>query len=136
LHFIDEREEINCYIHRVSSRLSTVELNVKTVRDTAQEDSLHQVNDLIDSLITSKEPVSSRQRCQAFLNACSASDLSSTLHNHHQQQHQLHQIDMTLLNVDKKFENALLGCTLDDQKNIKKRLQALMNYLVKQTITD
>lgn len=38
--------------------------------------------------------------------------------------------------IDKKFESALLGCTLDDQKNIKKRLQALMGYLNKQTVTN
>lgn len=120
-----EREEIFCYIHRVNSRLSTVELNVKTVRDKAQEESLHQVNVLIDSLITNNDAVVSRQRCQSFLNACSASDMYGECYS-----------QLSERMVDKNFESALLGCTLDDQKNIKKRLQALMNYLNKQTISD
>lgn len=131
LHSMDEyeREEIHCYIHRVNSRLSTVELNVRTVRDKAQEDSLHQVNVLIDSLITNSDPVLSRQRCQTFLNACSGGSESS---HHESTSHQSGNDPI----IDKKFESALLGCTLDDQKNIKKRLQALMNYLNKQTISD
>ena len=37
---------------------------------------------------------------------------------------------------DKMFETAILGCTLDDQKRIKKRLQGLLDYIDKQhTIT-
>jgi BCL2-associated athanogene 2 len=30
---------------------------------------------------------------------------------------------------DKIFETAILGCTLDDQKKIKKRLQGLSDYI-------
>lgn len=116
-----EKEEINYYMNRVSSRLATVDLTVKTIRDPAQEESLHQVNVLIDSLITPGDSFLSRQRCQTFVNACGIADP---------------QADPLLFNVDKKFENALLGCTLDDQKNIKKRLQALSTYLYKQTVTD
>lgn len=121
-----EREEIFYYIQRVNSRLSTVELMVKTVRDPAQEDSLHQVNMLIDSLITNNDSAVSRQRCQTFLNACSGSDPEN-------QSVSFSGVDRV---VDKTFESALLGCTLDDQKNIKKRLQALMNYLNKQIVSD
>lgn len=62
-----------------------------------------------------------RQRCQTFLNGCSGNDPQSQLNEH--------------AAVDKKFEMAVLGCTLDDQKIVKKRLQALMTYLNKQTIT-
>lgn len=36
--------------------------------------------------------------------------------------------------TDKNFETALLGCTLDDQKRIKKRLQGLLNYVDKQNL--
>ncbi|GAB0099984.1 BAG family molecular chaperone regulator 2 [Sergentomyia squamirostris] len=121
-----EREEISCYIQRVGSRLGTVELNVKTMRNTAQEECLHQVNVLIDSLIASSDAVISRQRCQMFLNACEGT----------------HEVipgssrDTVPLHIDKKFESSLLGCTLDDQKTIKKRLYALITYLNKQTITD
>lgn len=77
-------------------------------------------------MITIGDPVLSRQRCQQYLNACcSAAEASSSYE---------YGVDMDAGPVDKKFESALLGCTLDDQKNIKKRLQALMGYLNKQTI--
>lgn len=118
-----ELDEVNCYAQRISNRLSTVEISVKTVRDAAQEDALHQVNGLIDSLLTLSDRVPARQRCQTFLNACSVHDDStSTLENEPV--------------VDKKFETAVLGCTLDDQKIVKKRLQALMTYLNKQTVSE
>ncbi|XP_055902725.1 BAG family molecular chaperone regulator 2 isoform X3 [Eupeodes corollae] len=125
-----EREEITCYIQRVNSRLSTVELNVRTVRDTSQEDSLSQINMLIDMMITLGDPVLSRQRCQQYLNACGSFDGSINMGSFAE-----HGSGQDVI-VDKKFECALLGCTLDDQKNVKKRLLALMGYLNKQTIRD
>lgn len=33
--------------------------------------------------------------------------------------------------TDKNFESALLGCTSDDQKRVKKRLQGLLHYIAK-----
>lgn len=94
-------------------------MSVRTVRDTAQEEALHQVNVFIDSLITVDDRVQARHRCQTFLNACD-NDLGGNDSGQ----------------VDKKFENAILGCSLDDQKVVKKRLRALMSYLNKQTILD
>lgn len=119
----DELDEINCYSQRISNRLSTIDICVKTVRDAAQEDALHQVNSLIDSLLTVSDRTVARQRCQTFLNACSVRDDPGNTS-------ELQQI------VDKKFETAVLGCTLDDQKIVKKRLQALMTYLNKHTVSE
>ncbi|XP_036327025.1 BAG family molecular chaperone regulator 2-like [Rhagoletis pomonella] len=121
-----EREEIFCYIQRVNARLSTVDLMVHTVRDRSQEDALSQINELIDLMITMGDPVMARQRCQQYLNACCSASESSASYEYG--------VDMDAGPIDKKFESALLGCTLDDQKNIKKRLQALMGYLNKQTV--
>lgn len=121
--FTDELDEIKCYAQRISNRLATVDISVKTVRDSAQEEALHQVNSLIDSLLTVRDRVLARQRCQTFLNACS-------VHEDPASSADLEQV------VDKKFETAVLGCTLDDQKTIKKRLQALMSYLNKQTVSE
>lgn len=78
---------------------------------------MHQVNGFIDALIASHDPVVSKLKCQQYLNACASSAS-----------------DIRFDNVDKKFENAVLGCTLDDQKIIKKRLQALYTYLTQQTV--
>ncbi|XP_005177202.1 BAG family molecular chaperone regulator 2 isoform X4 [Musca domestica] len=122
-----EREEIGCYIQRVNARLSTVELNVRTVRDQSQEDSLSQINALIDMMITLGDPALSRQKCQMYLNACCSASETGTMSS-------FAATDMDAGPVDKKFESVLLGCTLDDQKNIKKRLQALMGYLNKQIV--
>lgn len=142
-----ERDEIFTYIQRVNSRLSTVELNVRTVRDRSQEDSLSQINALIDMMITLGDPVLSRQRCQQYLNACcSSAEAGGHLGEHYSEVNVFVQesyagvmsadgMETDLGPVDKKFESVLLGCTLDDQKNIKKRLQALMDYLNKQTIS-
>lgn len=114
-----EREEIDCYVQRIGGRLSTVELSVRTVRDAAQEDSLHQVNRLIDELLlTNLDAALTRQKCQQYLNACH--DGYSGAEGP----------------ADKKFECALLGCTLDDQKHIKRRLLALLEYLAKQSVSD
>merc|ERR1712232_651526 len=66
-----EREEVIYYLERVSSRLGTVELAVRTVRNQQQEDCLHHVNVLIDGLINSQDVIMSRQYCQLYLNACS-----------------------------------------------------------------
>ncbi|XP_017034329.1 BAG family molecular chaperone regulator 2 isoform X2 [Drosophila kikkawai] len=123
-----EREEIMLYIQRVSSRLGTVELNVRTVRDNSQEDSLSQINALIDTMIKMGDPVIARQRCQLYLNACCSSSMDPSGH-----MDTVPEADVGP--IDKKFESVLLGCTLDDQKNIKKRLQALMGYLNKQTVS-
>lgn len=123
-----EREEIMLYIQRVSSRLGTVELNVRTVRDNSQEDSLSQINALIDTMIKMGDPVIARQRCQMYLNACCSSSMDPSGH-----MDTVPEADVGP--IDKKFESVLLGCTLDDQKNIKKRLQALMGYLNKQTVS-
>lgn len=76
---------------------------------------LFQVNGLIDSLVVGlrQDPSGTRQRCAEFMNACSS---HGTGHS------------------DKTFETAILGCTMDDQKRVKKRLQGLLDYIDKKHI--
>lgn len=131
-----EREEVSCYMQRINSRLSTVELNVRTVRDNSQEDSLSQINALIDMMITMGDPVHSRHRCQEYLNSCGIVDANAPQTVPEESNSSSDVFVMDDGPVDKIFESALLGCTLDDQKIIKKRLQALMRYLNNQTIRD
>lgn len=105
--------------------LQTVDINVLTVRDLSQVDSLNVINHLIDEVIRFGDPIVKRQKCQEYLNACSSSD------------YQYSNVSMTfsaVTFVDKKFEGYLLGCTLDDQKRIKKRLEALLNYMAQQIV--
>lgn len=96
-----------------------------TVRDNTQVDSLHVVNHLIAEVIRFNDPIIKRQKCQEYLNACSSYEFnfSASIGG-----------TTSVTFVDKKFEGHLLGCTLDDQKRIKKRLEALLNYMAQQII--
>uniref|UniRef100_A0A0A9Z481 BAG family molecular chaperone regulator 2 n=1 Tax=Lygus hesperus TaxID=30085 RepID=A0A0A9Z481_LYGHE len=105
-----DKDDIQRYIERVTARCTTVEISVRTDRDKQQEESLYQVNKMIDNLVIAfkGDPDNSMNKCQSFLAACK---------------------DEPEVPVDKGFETALLGCALDDQKRIKKRLHGLLDYL-------
>lgn len=88
----------------------TVDIMVRTNRDQIQEDALHQVNLLIDGLVVNLrgDPSGTKVKCMSYMAACSSVPQGIT---------------------DKNFESAILGCTLDDQKRIRKRLQGLLEYI-------
>ncbi|XP_012531695.1 BAG family molecular chaperone regulator 2 isoform X2 [Monomorium pharaonis] len=112
-----DRDDILRYADRVSMRCSTVDVLVTVQRDHVQQEALHQVNGLIDSLVMGlrHDPNATRQRCAEFMNACSSHGMGHS---------------------DKIFETAILGCTLDDQKRVKKRLQGLLDYIDKMHILE
>lgn len=116
IYFLDEQDDIQRYADRINARCATVEVTITTNRDQNQEEALFQVNHLIDGLVVGlrSDPTNTKARCLSFMNACSE-----------------HIVDGI---TDKNFETALLGCTLDDQKRIKKRLQGLLNYVDKQNL--
>ncbi|XP_043266496.1 BAG family molecular chaperone regulator 2 [Venturia canescens] len=107
-----DRDDVLRYADRLSMRCLTVDVLVKITRDQIQTDALYQVNGLIDTLVVGlrNDPFGTRQRCAAFMNACSSHGIGHS---------------------DKNFESAILGCTLDDQKRVKKRLQGLLDYIDK-----
>ncbi|XP_012284410.1 BAG family molecular chaperone regulator 2 [Orussus abietinus] len=107
-----DRDDILRYAERLSMRCLTVDVLVKIQRDQIQQEALHQVNDLIDSLVIGlrSDPSGTRLRCASFMNACSSHAIGQS---------------------DKTFETAILGCTLDDQKRVRKRLQGLLDYIDK-----
>ncbi|KAK0167813.1 hypothetical protein PV327_001673 [Microctonus hyperodae] len=107
-----DRDDVLRYAERLSMRCLTVDVLVKVQRDDMQQDALHQVNGLIDSLVMGlkNDPSATRSRCSSFMNACSSHAVGHS---------------------DKIFETAILGCTLDDQKRVKKRLQGLLDYIDK-----
>lgn len=110
-----DRDDVLRYADRVTSRCLTVEVPLKIERDEVQEESLHVVNSMIDSLVVQlrADPAGSRKQCMSYLNACSSSV----------------EQDVT----DEAFEATVLSCSLDDQKLIQKRLQGLLNYIDKNT---
>ncbi|VEN43824.1 unnamed protein product [Callosobruchus maculatus] len=113
---IVERDDVTRYADRIISRCMTVEVRVMTQRDKMQEEALFQVNHLIDSLVITlrSDPETAKQRCVSYMNACSSQNVQGI--------------------TDKNFESALLGCTMDDQKKVKRRLQGLLNYFEKMKV--
>ncbi|KAK2586787.1 hypothetical protein KPH14_011812 [Odynerus spinipes] len=107
-----DKDDVLRYAERLSMRCLTVDVLVKIQRDTVQQEALHQVNGLIDGLVIGlrQDPSGTRQKCAAFMNACSSQAMGHS---------------------DKNFETAILGCTIDDQKRVKKRLQGLLDYIDK-----
>lgn len=112
----DDREDILRYCERVTERCLTVDVTVHTNRDRVQEEALYQVNRLIDGLVISikGDPTATRVKCLSYMAACSSSNSQNV--------------------SDKNFETAILGCTLDDQKRIRKRLQGLLEYMNQEPI--
>ncbi|XP_026320628.1 BAG family molecular chaperone regulator 2 [Hyposmocoma kahamanoa] len=113
-----DKDDITRYADRILARAMTVEVAVRTDRDAQQEEALHQVNMYIDQLVMSvqEDAVIAHTRCQTYMNACTSLPDPST-------------------GTDKNFETAILGCTLDDQKRVKKRLQGLLEYFAKLNVT-
>lgn len=106
----NDADDVTRYADRIMNRCQTVEVRVLTQRDTMQEEALFQVNHLIDGLVVDlrNDHDAAKQRCVSYVNACSSIMVEGIM--------------------DKKFESALLGCTIDDQKRVKKRLQGLLSY--------
>ncbi|KAG5666562.1 hypothetical protein PVAND_014580 [Polypedilum vanderplanki] len=117
-------EEMNFHLARVNDRLQTVNIDVKTIRDDSQIESIHLINNLIDEVIKFVDPIEKRKKCQQYLNSCSSSEIH------------FNEDGTNFVLIDKKFEGHLLSCALDDQKMIRKRLEALMQYMMKQMVSE
>jgi len=90
-------------------------LDISTERSAPQQESLHTVNTLIDTLIreVKMDVALARRRCISYLNSCL--DISDSMYQE-------------TCGIDAIFEQAVLGCTLEDQKRVKKRLNGLYSY--------
>ncbi|GBN73987.1 BAG family molecular chaperone regulator 2 [Araneus ventricosus] len=109
---ICEREEIEITTQRLLNRTLTVEVNVSTPRNEFQEKALSNVNKLYDDLLVTlrSDLNNSKTVLQQYINAC-LSDCKGLF--------------------NQKFQAAILECTADDQKQMRKRLEALMQSLPK-----
>ncbi|XP_060536191.1 BAG family molecular chaperone regulator 2 [Cylas formicarius] len=109
----NDADDVLRYADRIMNRCMTVDVRVFTQRDLMQEEALFQVNHLIDNLVMElkQDHEAVKARCISYVNACSSVMVEGAM--------------------DKKFESALLGCTVDDQKRVKKRLVGLLTYFEK-----
>jgi len=105
-----EREDVENRIERLQQRLQSVQVSVTSPRSDSQQECLHAVNRAINTLIfqIQTDSLQAHMQCRQYLSAAGAEE------NHP---------------MDVKFEAHLLGCTLEDQKGIKKRLLGLMDHI-------
>ncbi|XP_059163119.1 BAG family molecular chaperone regulator 2-like isoform X2 [Physella acuta] len=108
-----EHQEICSTIERLKKRCKSVEIKIHTIRSAEQESAYKTVNSLVKDLEqiclqNESDDQTYSQLAQSYLNAC-VSDLSSTGP------------------IDYKFQGMILGCRLEDQKQVRQRLECLVN---------
>ncbi|OXA51311.1 BAG family molecular chaperone regulator 2 [Folsomia candida] len=111
----NELDEIKRYLDRIGTRCKAVSVGIRTERSPPQLESLSTVNNMIDSLIrqSKDDPFKTQRKCVTYINTCSEQVVLS---------------GGSIPEIDSKFESAVLGCTIEDQKQIKKRLTGLFSY--------
>lgn len=109
--FSVDKEDINQFANRIIDRCETVNIHVLTTRSESQQNCLEEINTMIDSIVNTlrEDPDNAKAMCQSYIASCSSSENEFGC---------------------KEFEMAVLGCTLDDQKLIIKRLQGLLDYIM------
>lgn len=102
-----EREEIEITAQRLMGRTLTVEVCVTTPRNEQQQKALERVNTFIDELVTKIQTDldGAKKSCYEYLNACLPEAKGP---------------------INQKFQSAVIECTADDQKKIRKRLESLL----------
>jgi len=106
-----DKEDIYQFANRIIDRCETVNIHVLTTRSESQQNCLEEINVMIDRVVNTlkDDPDNAKAICQSYIASCSSSENELGC---------------------KVFEMAVLGCTLDDQKRIIKRLQGLLDYIV------
>ncbi|KAL3071601.1 hypothetical protein niasHT_031965 [Heterodera trifolii] len=111
-HFSDsaEREELMLNMKRIDQRCTSINVHVETKRNEQQSKALEQVNEMIESAMDHKKSnaVEIKQKIIGFLNACLPDEVGP---------------------IDLEFQSAILGCTLDDQKKIRYKLQEIVQKM-------
>ena len=107
-----DREEVNLEVARLVARVKAVKVEVAMVRSEGQEDALKGVEDKISELVgklqSGGEVQSAQAECKALLAACSEGEVGG---------------------ANQKFEQLVLGCSAKDQKEVKGRLEDLLEQI-------
>ncbi|KAK7508119.1 hypothetical protein BaRGS_00000358 [Batillaria attramentaria] len=108
-------QELIANMERLKERCRSIEVRVHTVRDEGQIEALEKVNRALEDLETEVVhggTVASSKRAHSFLNACLPDSVGA---------------------IDTRFQSMILGCALDDQKEVRRRLQILVKDFCPQT---
>merc|ERR1712192_36428 len=107
-----DREEVNLEVARLAARVKAVKVEVAMVRSEGQEEALKGVDDKISDLVgklqSGGEVQSAQAECKALLAACSEGEVGG---------------------ANQKFEQLVLGCSAKDQKEVKGRLEDLLEQI-------
>uniref|UniRef100_A0A2K5DD15 BAG domain-containing protein n=1 Tax=Aotus nancymaae TaxID=37293 RepID=A0A2K5DD15_AOTNA len=106
-----ESEELNLTANRLMGRTLTVEVSVETIRNPQQQESLKHATRIIDEVVNKfpDDLGNAKSHLMALYSACS----SEVPHGP----------------VDEKFQSIVIGCALEDQKKIKRRLETLLRNI-------
>lgn len=99
---------------RLKERCKAIEVRVYTVRDEGQTQALEKVTQALANLeteVSDNGSVETSKKAQSFLNACLPDSVGA---------------------VDSRFQSMVLGCALDDQKEVRRRLQVLVTQFCPQ----
>ncbi|XP_019393130.1 PREDICTED: BAG family molecular chaperone regulator 2 [Crocodylus porosus] len=106
-----EREELNLTASRLMGRTLTVEVSVETIRNPQQQESLshatRMIDEIVDKLLNDLED--SRSHLMMLYGACTS--------------------DVPSVPIDQKFQSVVIGCAIEDQKKIKRRLETLLRHV-------
>ena len=101
-------------VARLAARVNTVRVEVTMVRSEGQKESLERVEDKISDLVakvqSGDEVQSALAECKALLAACSEGEIVGG-------------------GANQKFEQLVLGCSARDQKEVKGRLENLLEQI-------
>ncbi|KFQ72114.1 BAG family molecular chaperone regulator 2, partial [Phaethon lepturus] len=97
-----EREELNLTANRLMGRTLTVEVSVETIRNAQQ-----MIDEIVNKLLDDLEDA--KIRLMSLYGACTS--------------------DVPAGPIDQKFQSVVIGCAIEDQKKIKRRLETLLRNL-------
>ncbi|KAJ1150507.1 hypothetical protein NDU88_003298 [Pleurodeles waltl] len=106
-----EREELNLTANRLMGRTLTVQVCVETIRSPQQQESLQSATHIIDEIAKKlvDDLESGRKGLISLYGACSS--------------------EVQAVAIDQKFQSIIIGCALEDQKKIKRRLETLIRNI-------
>lgn len=106
-----EREELNLTAKRLMGRTLTVEVSVETIRNPQQQESLLHATEMIDEVVSKLvDDLEDSKGCLLSLYGACTSEVPSGP-------------------VNQKFQSVVIGCAIEDQKKIKRRLETLLRNI-------
>ena len=140
--------EVNTTIDELANLLMDVNLKVETKRSSCEEEALHQVNSIINQLVSQFQDSghTSKELCHVFIQSCfTLSKNDVTLLSMNSRINHLFVIIMFTLGhcteetdstandnkagLEMIFQSVITKCASDDKHRIGRRLHGLLNYI-------